>query len=106
MSKAKDLGDEGFKDKPFNGERARWEDYHRYLRITINKQEDLPENWLTYLFDDYPVDPDNPAHILFPADYVTRIVPDPPADTASAVGQRYRNDAIRREEKHNERVKK
>ena len=45
MSKAKASEEESYKNKPFNGERARWEDYHRYLRVTINKQEELPEHW-------------------------------------------------------------
>jgi pimeloyl-ACP methyl ester carboxylesterase len=54
MSKVKVTEEESFKEKHFNGERARWEDYHRYLRITINKQEDLPENWLNYIFEEYP----------------------------------------------------
>jgi hypothetical protein len=106
MAKVRTNDGESFKEKPFNGERARWEDYHRYLRITINKQEDLPENWLNYLFEDHPIDPDNAAARLFPAEFVTRVVPDPPADNATAIVQRNRNEAIRRDEKHNERVRK
>jgi hypothetical protein len=98
MAKVRTNDGESFKEKPFNGERARWEDYHRYLRITINKQEDLPENWLNYLFEDHPIDPDNAAARLFPAEFVTRVVPDPPADNATAIVQRNRNEAIRRDE--------
>jgi hypothetical protein len=106
MSKVKNFEGKSFKDKPFNGERARWEDYHRFLRITINKQEDLPENWLNYLFEDYPMDPNDITARLFPMEFVNRVIPDPLAENASAVAQRNRNDVIRRDEKHNERVHK
>jgi hypothetical protein len=106
MSKVKVTDEESFKEKHFNGERARWEDYHRYLRITINKQEDLPENWIYYIFEEYPVDPNDATVRLFPPEFTTRIVQDPLADNASAVAQRNRNEAIRRDEKQNERVRK
>ena len=106
MSKVKASEEESYKNKPFNGERARWEDYHRYLRITINKQEELPENWLNYLFDDYPMDPNDATLRMFPAEFVTRVVPDPLAENASAVLQQNRNEVIRRDEKHNEQVRK
>ena len=88
MSKIKPSEENSYKIKPFNGERARWEDYHRYLRITINKQEDLPENWLNYLFDDYPVDPNDATWRLFPPEFITRVVQDPLAENAGAVLQR------------------
>ena len=72
MSKVKNFEGESFKVKPFNGERARWEDYHRFLRITINKQEDLPENWLNYLFEDYPMDPNDITARLYPMEHMGR----------------------------------
>ena len=106
MAKVKSSEDENFKEKPFNGERARWEDYHRYLRIAINKQAELPEKWLSYLFNDYPLDPINVGQRIFPPEFITRDVPDPPADNATAIVQRNKNDAIKREEKHNEHVRK
>jgi hypothetical protein len=58
------------------------------------------------LFDDHPIHPKNAAVRVFPAEFVTRVVPDPPAENATAIVQRNRNEAIRRDEKHNERVRK
>ena len=106
MSKTKIYDCDNFKDFPFNGERVRWEEFHRYLRITINKQEDLPEEWLEYLFEAYPESAGQPGVIDFPAEFKKRTVAAPPPNNASAIIQRNTNDAIKRDEKHNERVRK
>jgi len=71
MAQVKSSEDENFKEKPLNGERARWEDYHRYLRIAINKQAELPGKWLSYLFNDYSMDPINVGQKIFPPEFIT-----------------------------------
>ena len=106
MSKPRTKEADNFKEYPFNGERVRWEDFHRYLRMAINKREDLPQTWLNYLFDDYPHDDNDSDKIVYPAEFVTRVVPNPPAANANMNAQRNLNDAIKRDEKHNERVRK
>ena len=106
MSKPRTKEADNFKEYPFNGERVRWEDFHRYLRMAINKREDLPQTWLNCLFDDYPTDDNDNDKIVFPAEFVTRVIHNPPAANANMNAQRNLNDAIKRDEKHNERVRK
>ena len=52
------------------------------------------------------MDPINAEQRIFPPEFITRDVPDPPADNASAIVQRNRNEAIKREKKYNEHVPK
>jgi len=106
MSKSKILDDNNFKESQFNVERARWEDFHRWIRIEINKQEHLPEAWLIYLFENFPVNPANASDIIFPPEFISRVVALPAAANASNETQRNRNDTIRRDERHNEVVRK
>jgi hypothetical protein len=100
MSKPKSVEGGSFKENPFNGERVRWEEYHRFIRIAIQ------EHWLTYLFDDYPLDATVPGGIAYPPEFVNRPIPAPAALNAAAETQRNREFAISRGEKHNERVRK
>ena len=106
MSKTKTVDRGRFKENPFNGERVRWEEFHRFIRIAIQEHEHLPEHWLNYLFEDFPLDDTVPGGIVYPEEYVNRVIPPPVALTASAEAQRNRESAISRGEKHNERVRK
>ena len=106
MSKAKLLDESSFKEVPFNEERARWEEFHRWVRVEINKQEHLPEIWLNYLSNDFPVNPVNVDEFIFPPEFISRTVALPAAPNTSNETQRNRNDAIRRDERHNEVVRK
>ena len=88
MSKSKVSEDGNFKETPFNGERARWEEFHRWVKIEINQQQHLPDVWLTYLFETFPVNPVNAN------DFISRVVALPAAPNTSNDTQRNRNDAI------------
>ena len=106
MSKSKVSEDGNFKETPFNGERARWEEFHRWVRIEINQQQHLPDVWLTYLFETFPVNPVNANDFIFPSEFISKVVVLPAAPNTSNNTQRNRNDAIRRDERHNEVVRK
>jgi hypothetical protein len=106
MSKIKNEDGDDFKSNPFNGERSRWEEFHRHLRLEITKQEDLPEEWLEFLFNDYPVSEDDLTTIIFPPEFITRSIPLPLGINAPLAAQRNRNDTIKRDEAYNKRVRK
>ena len=101
MSKSKNEDGEDFKTIPFNGERARWEEFYRHLRLEITKQEDLPEEWLEFLFNDYPVSEDDQNTIIFSPEFVTRSILPPLVNNAPLAAQRNRNEAIKRDEAYN-----
>jgi hypothetical protein len=77
MSKNKSEDSDDFKTNPFNGERARWEEFHQHLRFAITKQGDLPEEWLEFLLNDYAVSEADLKTIIFPPEFTTRIILSP-----------------------------
>ena len=52
------------------------------------------------------MEPDQPNNVDYPVEFRIRIILPPAANNANAETQRNRNEAIRRDERHNERVRK
>jgi hypothetical protein len=84
MSKSKNLDTSNFKENPFNGERVRWEEFHRFIRIAIQDHEDLPEHWLNFLFQEYPLNATVPGGVAYPDEFISKVIPPPVALNAAA----------------------
>ena len=64
-----------FSTNQFAGERDRWEDYERYLRMMIMKNVDVPTEWKDFLFTVFPALPGVDDQYMFVPEFINRIVP-------------------------------
>jgi len=71
-SNVKTAGEErkkNFTTMPFAGERERWKEYERTIRLMIKRNIDVPTEWNDYLFTEFAGVPNRPDEYIIPAEF-------------------------------------
>ena len=61
----------------FNGEREKWEEYHRSIEMMIKRNPDIPTEWKEYIFTDFPLVAGQDHQYVFTAEFTHRVVQNP-----------------------------
>ena len=108
QSNVKTAGEErkkSFIATPFAGERERWEEYERAIRLMIKRNIDVPTEWNDYLFTEFAGVSNRPDEYIVPVEFDVHQVPPLLALNAPPVAQKTRIDLIKVEKEYNARAR-
>ena len=91
---------------PFAGERERWEEYERAIRLMIKRNIDVPTERNNFLFTEFPGVPNRPDEFILPEEFDVHPVPPLLALNATPVARKTRMDLIKIEKEYNAKVGK